>query len=134
MTVFKHGRTFRYDFWWHKHRFKGSTHQVRLEDAKDVERQIRVDLARRHGQLPVERHQSPTFQLWSEVYFQHVSRRIKRSDILERTLRIVLRFWGARPTKRPDPKAPYHDLHLVDPIDDPSWLERFEEKNGWRSG
>ena len=97
MTVFKHGRTFRYDFWWHKHRFKGSTHQVRLEDAKDVERQIRVHLASRNGKLSVERHHSPPFQVWSNVHFQHVSRRIKRSDILERTLRIVLKFWGARP-------------------------------------
>ncbi len=41
MTVFKHGRTFRTDFWWPKHPFKGNTHQLRVEDAKDVQRQTR---------------------------------------------------------------------------------------------
>lgn len=74
MTVFKHGRTFRYDFWWHRHRFKCNSQQLCLEDAKDVERRIRVDLASRNGKLPAERHNSPPFRLGSEVYFQHVSR------------------------------------------------------------
>jgi integrase len=62
------------------------------------------------------------------VYFDQVSRRIKRPDILERTLRVVLRFWGGRPTKKLiDPTAPYHDLRLADPVDDPAWLEAFEQ-------
>ena len=109
MTVFKHGRTFRCDFWWHRHRFKGNTQQLCLEGPKDVERQIRVHLASRNGKLSVERHNSPPFQVWSDVYFQHVSRRIKRSDILERTLRIVLKFWGATGSEhsllRPSPSG-----------------------------
>ena len=68
--------------------------------------------------------ETPTFQKWSEVYFDQVSRRIKRPDILERTLRVVLRFWGGRPTKKLiDPTAPYHDLRLADPVEDPvRWL------------
>jgi hypothetical protein len=61
------------------------------------------------------------------VYFEQVSRRIKRPDILERTIRVVLRFWGGRPAKKLiDPTAPYHDLRLADPIDDPAWIESFE--------
>jgi len=51
MTVFKHGRTFRYDFWWHRHRFKSNRHQLCLEDARDVEWRISVDLASRNGKL-----------------------------------------------------------------------------------
>src|ERR1700674_4356402 len=80
MTVFKHGRTFRCDFWWHRHRFKGNTQQLCLEEPKTSNGRIRVHLASRNAKLAVERHNSPPFQVWSEVYFQHVSRRIKRSD------------------------------------------------------
>jgi len=114
MTVFKHGRTFRCDFWWHRHRFKGNTQQLCLEGHKDVERQIRVHLASRNGKLSVDRHNSPPFQVRSEVYFQHVSRRINRSNILERTLRIVLKFWGARPIEGEplDPNTHYYDLRF----------------------
>jgi hypothetical protein len=129
VTVFRpaRGRTFNYDFWWRGRRYVGTTRQVRVEDARAFERQLRVDLARRGGQLPVRPEDTPTFQNWSEVYFEHVSRRIKRPDLLERTLRVVLRFWGARPTKRLiDPKAPYHDLRLADPVDNPAWIEAFE--------
>jgi len=68
-------------------RHVGNTGQVRAEDARAFERQLRVDLARRGGQLPVKPGETPTFQQWSEVYFEQVSRRIKRPDILERTLR-----------------------------------------------
>lgn len=135
MTVFRprHVKTFRYDFWWRGHRYKGNTRQLRLEDAHAVERQLRVDLARRAGQLPIERHQTPRFQDWAEVYFQHVARRIKRPDLVERTLRIVLQFWGAPPsTRAADPHAPYHDLRLADPIEDPAWIETFEAWMGAR--
>ena len=114
MTVFKHGRTFRCDFWWHRHRFKGNTQQLFLEGPKDVERQIRVHLASRNGKPSVEGHNSPPCQVWSEVYFQHVSRRINRSDILERTLRIVVNFWGPRPIEDEplDPNTHYNDLRF----------------------
>jgi hypothetical protein len=103
--------------------------QLCLEEPKTSNGRIRVHFASRNAKLSIERHNSPRFQVWSDVYFQHVSRRIKRSDILERTLRIVLKFWGARPIEDEplDPNTHYYDLHLVDPIDDPSWLERFEK-------
>jgi integrase len=126
------GTTFRYDFWFRGRRYVGSTHQVRVEDARAFERQFRVELARRGGHLPVRPEDTPTIQDWSEVYFDHLSRRIKRPDILERTLRVVLRFWGARPTKKLiDPKAPYHNLRLADPIENPVWIETFEH---WMTG
>jgi hypothetical protein len=73
MTVFKHGRTFRYDFWWNRVRFKSDTQQLCLEEPKTSNGKIHVHFAGRNAKLPVERHNSPSFQVWSEVYAQHVS-------------------------------------------------------------
>jgi hypothetical protein len=54
MTVFKHGRTFLSDFWGIDLASNGNTQQLCLEDAKDIERQIRVDLASQNGKPSVE--------------------------------------------------------------------------------
>ena len=54
-----------------------------------------------------------------------------RPEFLEDNLRVILRFWGARPKKDAHPDDPYHDLRLHDPIRDPKWIERFE---AWMRG
>ena len=72
---------------------------------------------------------APRFSEWAEVYYTHAAVRLARPGHVEDVLRVVLRFWGARPS---DPVAvmserdPYHDLTLADPIVDPDWIERFE--------
>jgi integrase len=67
------------------------------------------------------------------VYSQHVKTkgRIRRVDRIDELLRVVLRFWGAKPSGR-NPKnpivegEPYHNLRLADPMRDPQWIVKFE--------
>lgn len=129
MTTFKHpkGTTWRYDFWWKGRRYTGTTDQLTKADADLVEADIKKRLRQQAwGIAPVDRLQTPPFTKWAGVYFEAQSKRLGRSDILDRTLRMVLGFWGTKPAKNPVTDAPYHDLRLADPILDPAWLERFE--------
>lgn len=138
MTVFKDtaGVTFRYDFWFHRRRFTGNTHQTTRTDALLVQANIKRTLRLRAGGLETLNPISPTFQQWAAVYFEHVRKRvskIKRTDRVEVNLRVVMRFWGSRPGPRVTGKwaavdgEPYHDLRLCDPVDDPMWLLKFED-------
>lgn len=139
MTVFKNanGKTFRYDFWWRGDRYTGNTLQTERADALIVESDIKKGLRLKAvGLAPPEAATSPTFQDWSEVYLEHVLTRrkdIKRADRIEDLLRVVLRFWGQRPAPTVTGKwaaiagEPYHDLRLIDPIQDPMWLLKFED-------
>lgn len=130
MTTFKHpnGATWRYDFWWKKRRYTGSTDQLTKADADLVESQIKQRLRQQAwGIFPVDRMQTHSFTDWAGIYLEAQEARLTRADILERTLRMVLAFWGKKPAKHPVKDAPYHDLRLADPILDPSWLERFEQ-------
>lgn len=130
MTTFKHsgGKTYRYDFWWRGRRYTGSTDQLTKADADLVESDIKKRLRQQAwGIAPFDRDATPTFTAWAGVYYDAQKQRLTRPDILERTLRMVLAFFGTRPTKR-DPVAdgPYHNLRLADPILDPDWLQKFE--------
>ena len=143
MTVYrpKGRRTYRYDFEWRGQRYTGSTGQSTLRNAEEFERKERVRLERQSGDLSMRPGDTPRFQDWAETFFEHKLKRLKAPDRMERELRVVLEFFGARQPKRapklkgnrkPPPRrtvlveAPYHDLRLGDPIDNPDWITKFE--------
>jgi integrase len=129
----KDRRTYRYRFYLQGRPFEGNTRQVTEADALEFEEQEQRRLRRAGGGLAVAPEHSPRFSDWAAVYLQHVASkgRVRRLDHVQTILRVVLRFWGARPSGR-DPKnkpvegEPYHDLRLIDPIRDPTWILRFE--------
>jgi integrase len=130
VTTFKHphGTTFRYDFYWRGHRYTGSTDQLTKADADLVEADIKKRLRQQaYGIYPIDKSQTPSFTQWADTYFTAQQSRLTRADILDRTLRMVLAFWGKKPAKKPVKDAPYHNLRLADPILEPLWLERFEQ-------
>lgn len=130
MTTYRHpnGTSFRYDFFYKGRRYSGSTDQVTKDDANLVESEIKKRLRQQAwGIAPVERQQTPTFSEWAEHYWKAQNARLTRPEILKRTVRMVLAFWGKRPRLKPVKGAPYHDLRLADPIIDPMWIERFEQ-------
>lgn len=129
MTTFKHphGKTWRYDFWWKGRRYTGSTDQLTKADADMVESELKKRLRQQAwGIAPVERTHTPLFTEWAAHYFAAQKRRLTRPDILERTLRVVLAFWGTKPAQKPVDGGIYHNLRLADPILDADWLEKFE--------
>lgn len=129
MTTFKHpkGRTWRYDFRWKGRRYTGSTDQLTKEDAELVEAEIRKRLRQQAwGIAPVQREHTPTFSDWAEHYYAYQAKRLTRPDLLERTLRVVLAFFGSTPSQPIKGGGPYHNLRLADPILDPEWLTKFE--------
>lgn len=141
-------RGFRFDFRLYKKRHTSPRGFATEDDAAAAETALRQQLMlRAAGVLKVTRVDvSPKFQHWAGIYStyvheQHAIGEIKRPDEIDHNLRAILRFFGARPTSTPATKtgpaaqlprkshthAPYHDLHLRDPIDDPSWVRRFDE-------
>lgn len=130
VTTFKHpqGTTWRYDFYYKGRRYTGTTDQLTKADADLVESEIKKRLRQQAwGIAPLERRQTPTFTDWADHYCDAQEARLTRPDILERTVRMVLGFWGQKPEKDPVKDAPYHNLRLADPLLDPMWLERFEQ-------
>ena len=95
---------------------------------QDVKRRVRRQSAGLEAPPAVE---APRFQDWAEVHFRERRPQMTRPEFLEDNLRVILRFWGARPKKDAHPDDPYHDLRLHDPIRDPKWIERFE---AWMRG
>lgn len=120
---------------------RGSTGQLRLEDAREWERKERVRLARQDGDLSVRAGETPFIQDWAETFFDYKAQKLKRPDLLEREIRVVLEFCGRRPPshrapskrKNPPPRRvvpvapPYHDLRLGDFIEHPERITEFEE-------
>lgn len=129
--------TYSYDFQWRGQRYRGTTHQTTQADAELVEATIKMKLRQQAGGIAIfDPKDTPRFSEWADVYLTYQAKHIDRPDVIERTLRVVLEFWGAKPRKaKPAPAvktarrldAPYHDLHLGDPIADSSWLLRFEQ-------
>jgi integrase len=134
MTVsrHKHGRTWEYDFWWKGVRYRGSTGQLTKRDAELWESAYKLRLRQELGGIaPADASRTPRFSDWAEIYFDHMSARVGRPEVIADHLRVVLRFWGGRPSSaskrvRAIEGEPYHDLRLADPIVDPLWLERFD--------
>lgn len=130
MTVFKHprGKTWRYDFWWKGRRYQGSTDQLTKAEATLVEAAIKTQLRQAvWGIAPLDRTRTPTFTAWAAYYLKHQRTRVRRPDLLQRTVRLVLAFWGARPAKDPVVGGVYHDLRLADALLDADWIEKFEQ-------
>lgn len=129
MTVIKRGPYWHYDFFYKGRRYTGTTDQTVREQAQRVESQVKERLRLDTWNLaPADRMQTPSFTAWAEQYLAAQKTRIRRPDITLRTLRLVLAFWGARPTKSlPVKDGPYHNLRLLDPIADPTWIVRFEQ-------
>jgi integrase len=139
MSVYKQpgGTTYRYDFVYKGIRHLGTTEQTILKDAIAVEADKKRELRQRAGGLiPPSIADTPRFAEFARVALHYQTQYIKRPEILERTLRMVLAFWGAPPKTPIGPAAvpraeaaprPYHNLRLGDPIADPTWLARFDE-------
>lgn len=127
MSVYKRGTVFHYEFWYRSIRHRGTTEQIHQEDAEQFERDLKTRLRREaHGITTFDPKNSPLIADFVEVHLRAKSKKIKRIDLLTRTLRMCLAFWGARPRQNPVDGGVYHDLRLADPITDPTWLERFE--------
>lgn len=130
MTVWKPtGRkTYRYRFYLHGQRHEGNTRQITEADAREWEDQEQRRLRREGAGLEVAPEHAPRFAEFAPVYLTHIKKRgkVRRIDRVGELLRVVLRFWGARPAKGAIDGEPYHDLRLVDPIRDPSWIVKFE--------
>lgn len=144
MTVYlpKGRRTFRYDFEFRGQRYFGSTGMSRQRDAAEFERKERVRLERQAGDLSLRADETPRFHDWAEVFYSHKATRtkLKRPDLLEREVNVVLEFAGPRPTAPPQPRKPgappqrkvpiappYHDLRLGDFIERPELITTFEQ-------
>lgn len=131
MSVYQRGGVYWFDFWFQGRRYRATTQQQLREDAELVESQFKLKLRREAGGIAViDRRAAPHIQKWSEVYEASVRRspHIRRPERIAILLRVVLRFWGAKPVKTALQRAgePYHDLRLLDPILEPIWIERFE--------
>jgi hypothetical protein len=140
MTLLKRGRIWHYDFWFRGRRYKATTHQTERQAALIVESELKKQLRLRLAGLATAT--APSFTAWAGRYYAWARahpERVRRPETIDHQLRVLLRFWGRRPE---DPAKvvdgePYHNLRLSDPIDDPSWVLRFEawmEKRGIAGG
>ena len=133
MTVFlpRDCVSWRYDFWWKNQRYSGSTDLTTRAEAEAFEDELRKKLRRRAAGLEASGPEdTPRFTEWAKVTLDYGTKRkkLKRPEQFAINLRMILGFWGARPTKTPAVEnAPYLDLRLGDPIADPELLEKFEE-------
>jgi integrase len=135
MTVWKpkDRSSYRYKFYYKAIPYLGNTGQLTHDDAIEFEDQRKREVRRQVAGLPTLPEHSPTISDWAEVYYKYIQKRghVKRLDRVDDLLRVVLRFWGARPSGK-NPKnlpidgEPYHDLRLLDPLRDPDWLVKFE--------
>lgn len=128
MTLVRRGKYWHYDFEYRGVRHQKSTEQKDRADAQLVEDKAKERLRREaHGLIAAHPEDAPFIQEFANVYMTEQERRLTRPDVLERTLRIVLGFWGKKPRKHAIDGAPYHNLRLSDPIVDPRWLDKFEQ-------
>jgi integrase len=134
VTVYlpKGGKSLWYDFWWRGERHRANTHVTTNVQARQVESKKREKLREQAaGLATIDAEESPPIADFAEIYYAHAAKRLGRPERVEDLLRVVLRFWGARPdgTDARNPiieGEPYHDLRLLDPIIEPDWLTQFE--------
>jgi integrase len=141
MSVFRgpRRRTYQYDFWYAGQHYRGNTYQENENDARLAEAKLKLKLRQQRGGIATP-DPAPFITEWAETYYDHVLKmqkrtgRPKRPERIEELLRVVLRFWGTKPVKDDSlvlpadgEEAPFHGLTLQDPIDDPSWLLRWDE-------
>src|SRR5688572_33126113 len=115
MTLVKRGHTWHYDFRYKNRRHQGTTEQTDRDDAQLVDDQVKQRLRREsYGLISAHPEAAPRISEFAFTYLQEQRRRLTRPDVLERTLRMVLGFWGTKPKKDPLKGAPYHNLRLSD--------------------
>lgn len=133
MAVFlvPRGTTYRYDFRYRGKRYLGSTGQTKLTAAREVEARLKEKVRRVAGGL-VRPEDSPYISEWAGTYYAFRAERVRRPERILELLNRVLLFWGARPPEGHTVAAldgePYHNLRLIDPVEDPDWIVQFE---GW---
>lgn len=128
MTVWKQDDrvTYRYSFCFKKQRYT-----VHRPDDLGRGRAVRSEpppAAASEGrrELPGP-EQTPRSTDWAPVYYKHAEKTVTRPERIDDLLRVVLRFWTARPSVK-DPKnppiggEPYHALRLGDAIARPELL------------
>lgn len=128
MSVYRRGKYFHYDFEYRGQQYRGTTEQLDRGDAELVEAEIKKRLRQeRWGIAPPNRKSTPTITAFAEKLIEEKERRLERPDIFERTLRMVLGFWGKKPTKSsPVQGGVYKDLRLADPILEPKFIVEFD--------
>lgn len=122
---------YRFDFWLFNERHTSPRGWDTEQEALDAEAELRRSIRRqRAGLEPTQKPTSPTFAETAGAYYEFAKDRKLTSnlDALDNTQFVILQFFGPRPT---DPEqlrdgAPYHNLRLQDPIDDPTWILKFE--------
>lgn len=133
MSAYKRGKIYHYDFWFNGQRYRDTTQQLTRKAAEEVESKVKRELREIAAGIRIPtKDDSPRFAEWADVYLTDVQKRLARPDAVESQLTVVMRFWGAKPKglkkqAQPGEDAPYHDLRLLDPIVDPSWLLKFEK-------
>jgi integrase len=127
VTLVKRGRYYSMDFWYRGVRYQRTTGQELKEDAEQVERDLKRQLRREaHGIATIDRTQTPSFTAWAERFLVEKRKKLTRPDVLERTVRMVLAFWGAKPSV-PVAGGVYKDLRLADPILAPELIDDFDD-------
>jgi integrase len=126
-------KTWRCNFTHKGRRYALSTGQLSKTDAQHWEQNYQVQLRRRLGGLPIPIEQTPRFQAWAGHYLADARKHVKRPSVIADQVRVVLRFFGARPRAAKDVVAgePYHHLRLGDVVADPHWLVTFDT---WMTG
>lgn len=131
MTVYKQKgrRTYIYDFEFRGRRYCDTTHQTNKQDAARVEAKEKERLRHIAGGIAIPtRDDSPAFQEWAEIFWAYKEKRLERPEALGDILPVALRFWGKPDGITPSDEHPCHDLRLMDPVLDPTWITRFD---GW---
>lgn len=128
--------------WWYDFRYKGkrhlaSTDQTRREDAVLVEAAAKLRLRQQAGGVaPFDPRDTPRFEDWAEIYLAYQREFTDRPDVIKRTLLVILEFWGAKPrtpknqpavARPPKVTPPYHNLNLGHPLEDATWIRRFDD-------
>jgi len=128
VTLVKRGGIWHYDFWYHGQRHQKTTGQDLRSDAELVELEAKRQARREaHGVATQQRQVTPEFSIWAEQFLAQKRQRLTRPEILERTVRMVLAFWGAAPKTNPVEGGVYRNLTLGDPIEHPELIDAFDE-------
>lgn len=130
MSLKLRGRIWHYEFEFNKKTYRKSTKQKNRDDAAAVEEAAQRRVRRRAAGLdePLSLDETPSFTAWAEHCRRAKAKKLRRLDVWERTIRVVLAFWGKRPIRRePVAGGVYKDLRLADPISNPDLITEFED-------
>lgn len=139
MTVWKPKdcRTYRYKFFWRKRKYQGSTGLSNKRAAEQWEQKYREQIEREAAGLALPTPDTtPPFMQWAGLYYALAAKTLTRPDRIDDLLRVLLRFFGARPTDPAKVVAgePYRDLRLGDLVARPRLIAEFEDwmdAKGW---